>query len=169
MPIHKMREFLDSAGVKYQLLTHSQSFTTAETARLSHIDPREIAKVVMVKMDDRMAMVVLPGSRTVDLERLQQFTGATDIRLASEREFNDLFPECDHGAMPPFGNLYALPVYADETLKQDEQIAFNAGNHWELVRMAYSDFERLVSPKIGSFSQPRHERPTEEPRLWQQL
>lgn len=167
MPVHKMRQFLDSAGVKYETLTHSQAFTAADTARLAHVHPEEIAKVVMVKIDDRMAMVVLPGNRTLDLQRLGELVGTDDVRLASEREFNDLFPECEHGAMPPFGNLYALPVYVDEMLRKDEQIAFNAGNHWELIRMAYADYQRLANPKIGQFSQARFERPAGE-GLWQQ-
>ena len=158
MPIHKMKQFLDSAGVKYQTITHSESFTAAETARLAHLPPQELAKVVMVKIDDRMAMVVVPGSRVVDLRRLQEFTAADEVRLASEREFNDLFPECEHGAMPAFGNLYAIPTYADESLRDDPQIAFNAGNNWELVKMAYTDWERLADPKVGQFSQPRLER-----------
>lgn len=168
MPIHKMKTFLDSAGVAYETLTHSQSFTAADTARLAHLDAQEVAKVVMVKIDDRMAMVVLPASRTLDLEKLAEYAVADTIRLASEREFKDLFPECDPGAMPPFGNLYAIPVYVDEELRKDPKIAFNAGNHWELVRMTYADWEKLVNPKIGQFSQPRLAR-SDEAGLWEHI
>ncbi len=158
MPIHKLKHLLDSAGVKYQTITHSESFTAAETARLAHVPPEQIAKVVMVRIDDRMAMLVVPGNRVVDMEKLKEFVGSEDVRLANEKEFEDLFPECDRGAMPPFGNIYALPVYADQSLRDDDMICFNAGNHWELVKMPYSDWEKLVNPKIGSFTQPRLQR-----------
>jgi Ala-tRNA(Pro) deacylase len=166
MPIRKMRQFLDSFGVKYVTISHSPAFTAADTAKSAHVVAQELAKVVMVKIDDRMAMVVLPANRVVDLEKLAEITAADSIRLANEREFNDLFPECEHGAMPPFGNLYAIPVYADETLRKDEEIAFNAGSHSELVKMSYRDWEKAVNPTSGSFSQPRREAPGGQPEMW---
>lgn len=166
MPFRKMRQYLDSFGIKYVTVSHSMAFTASDTARSAHLDTQDLAKVVMVKIDDRMAMLVLPANRMVDLEKLAEFTAADTIRLANEREFNDLFSECEHGAMPPFGNLYAIPVYADESLDKEEQIAFNAGTHSELVKMSYRDWVRLVTPTLGHFSQPRHEAPGGQPEMW---
>jgi len=106
----------------------------------------------LVKMDDALAMAVLPASYHVDLTRLKAAAGANTIAVATEREFRSQFPDCETGAMPPFGNLYGIPVYVDETLTDDEEIAFNAGSHHELIRLPYADFERLVGPEILSFS-----------------
>lgn len=160
MPVRAMKRFLDSFGVKYVTISHSPAYTAIETAQSAHIAPSEWAKVVMVKIDDRMAMTVLPASRVIDIDRLREITGTDDVRLADEREFNDLFPDCEHGAMPPFGNLFTLPVYADAELAKDDQIAFNAGSHSELVKMAYRDWEGLVRPTIAAISRPRYETPT---------
>ncbi len=106
-----------------------------------------MAKTVMVKLDGKLTMVVLPANERVNLGRLREATGATEVALASENEFKDRFPECEVGAMPPFGNLYGVEVIVSDTLAEDEEIAFNAGNHNEVVRMSYEDFERLVSPR----------------------
>jgi Ala-tRNA(Pro) deacylase len=154
-----MKRFLDSFGVKYVTISHSPAYTAIETAQSAHIDPDEWAKVVMVKIDDRLAMIVMPADRVLDIDRLRQLTGTDDVRLANEREFNDLFPDCEHGAMPPFGNLFAIPVYADAELERDQQIAFNSGSHSELVKMAYLDWENLVRPTIAALSEPRHQTP----------
>jgi Ala-tRNA(Pro) deacylase len=150
MPIKRLREFLEAEGVKYVTITHSQAFTAQEIAASAHIPGKELAKTVMVKIDRDMAMVVLPATEMVSLGRLKEVTGATDVQLASEPEFKDLFPTCALGAMPPFGNLWGMDVYADDRLSEDEQIAFNAGSHTELVRLAYADFERLVKPRVLS-------------------
>jgi Ala-tRNA(Pro) deacylase len=106
----------------------------------------------MVKVDGRMTMVVLPASFKVDLVLLKKATAANTVELATEEEFKNMFAECDIGAMPPFGNLYGMEVYADETLAEDKEIAFNAGTHMELIKLAYKDFERLVKPRIGKFT-----------------
>lgn len=150
MPIKKLREFLEAEGVKYVTITHSQAFTAQEIAASAHIPGKELAKTVMVKIDGNMAMVVLPATEMVSLGRLKEMTGANDVQLASEPEFKDLFPNCALGAMPPFGNLWGMDVYADDRLSEDEEIAFNAGSHTELVRLAYADFERLVKPRVLS-------------------
>jgi Ala-tRNA(Pro) deacylase len=152
MPIRKLREFLDSKGVKYVAMSHAPAYTAQEIAALAHIPGQELAKTVMVKIDNTMAMAVLPATCVVDFERLKAAAGAEEVNLASESEFRSLFPECDVGAMPPFGNLYDLSVYADRSLTEDEEIAFNAGSHKELVRMAYKDFEVLVKPKVAEFA-----------------
>jgi Ala-tRNA(Pro) deacylase len=150
MPIKKLREFLEAEGVKHVTITHSQAFTAQEIAASAHIPGKELAKTVMVKIDGNMAMVVLPATEMVSLGRLKEMTGANDVQLASEPEFKDLFPNCALGAMPPFGNLWGMDVYADDRLSEDKEIAFNAGSHTELVRLAYADFERLVKPRVLS-------------------
>ena len=152
MPAAKLKEFLDSQNVKYLTTTHSTAYTAPETAALVHIPGKELAKTVIVKVDDALTMAVLPASHQIDLSLLKAAAGAKTIGLASEAVFKWRFPECETGAMPPFGNLYGMPVFADESLRKDKEIAFNAGSHHELTRLAYEDFERLVKPKIVKFS-----------------
>lgn len=152
MPARRVREFLDSHNVRYATITHSKAYTAQEIAGSAHIPGKEIAKTVMVMIDDRMAMAVLPASTRLDLEQLKDIAGAKRVELASEREFRDLFPECEVGAMPPFGNLYGMTVWVDAALAEDEQIAFNAGSHTELIRMAYRDFAKLVAPTVAEMS-----------------
>ena len=128
-------------------ITHSPAYTAQTIAAAAHIPGKDLAKTVMVVLDDQMAMAVLPSSTMVDLERLREAAEVKKARLATEAEFKGLFPECEVGAMPPFGNLWDMPVYVDATLAEDEHIAFNAGSHVELIKLAYGDFARLVGPK----------------------
>ena len=151
MPVKKLKEFLDSHGVKYVSIVHSRAYTAQEIAGSAHVPGRELAKAVMVKVDGRIAMAVLPAPYQIDFERLRVAIGAGTVELASETEFQDRFPECELGAMPPFGNLYGMEVYAARRLSEDREIAFNAGSHTELIKLAYIDFERLVSPKVVDF------------------
>ncbi|MGH8577329.1 MAG: aminoacyl-tRNA deacylase [Gammaproteobacteria bacterium] len=151
MPVKKLKEFLDSHRVKYVSIVHSRAYTAQEIAASAHVPGRELAKAVMVKVDGRIAMAVLPASYQVDFERLRAAIGAANVELASETEFQDRFPECELGAMPPFGNLYGMEVYAARRLSEDGEIAFNAGSHTELIKLAYTDFERLVSPRVVDF------------------
>ena len=148
MPVERLKRFLESEGIKYVTMSQSQAFTAQEIAASAHIPGKELAKTVMVKIDGEMAMAVLPADDRVDRELLKQATGADTVELASESEFKDLFPSCELGAMPPFGNLWGMEVFADERLAEDEQIAFNAGSHSELVRLAWDDFVRLVRPQV---------------------
>ncbi len=148
MPVQKLKEFLDTQKVKYVTIYHSPAFTAQEIAASAHVPGKELAKTVMVKIDGKLAMAVLPASFRVDMDLLKDVTGASNVELASEKEFKDLFPACEVGAMPPFGNLYGMEVYVSEALTEDDEIAFNAGSHTELVRLAYADFERLVKPKV---------------------
>lgn len=148
MPVSRLKHCLDSHNVKYVTIRHSPAFTAQEIAKSSHIHGREFAKTVMVKVDGRMAMAVLPASEKVNLDLLKQAAGASKAELAREDEFRDKFPECELGAMPPFGNLYGMEVFASETLAADKEIAFNAGSHTELIKMAYEDFKRLAEPRI---------------------
>lgn len=152
MPVKKLRDFLDQNDVKYVVIIHSQTYTSQEIAASAHIPGKELAKTVMLKLDGKMAMAVLPASYKIDLERCASETGAKQVELATEEEFKYLFPECEIGAMPPFGNLYDLEVYAAKSLSEDKDIAFNAGTHRELIKLAYKDFERLVKPKIIEIS-----------------
>ena len=152
MPVRKLKKFLDDNGVKYVRITHSPAYTAQEIAASAHVPGRDMAKVVMVKLDGRMAMVVLPASRHVEFPLLRAATGAREAELASEGEFRDLFPECELGAMPPFGNLYDMAVYVTASLMAEEEIAFNSGSHTELIRMPTEEFNRLVKPEVMRFS-----------------
>lgn len=152
MPVRKLKKFLDDNKVKYVRISHSPAYTAQEIAASAHVPGRDMAKVVMVKLDGRMAMVVLPASRHVEFPLLRAATGAREAELASEGEFRDLFPECELGAMPPFGNLYDMAVYVTASLMTEEEISFNAGSHTELIRMPTSEFNRLVKPEVMRFS-----------------
>jgi Ala-tRNA(Pro) deacylase len=140
--------------VRYVTIRHSPAFTAQQIAASAHIPGKELAKTVMVKFDGKMGMAVLPASYQIDFDRLAKAAGARKVELASEAEFRDLFPNCEAGSMPPFGNLYSMAVFVESHLSEDEEIAFNAGSHTELVRLAYGDFEQLVKPKLANFSIP---------------
>lgn len=152
MPATKLMAFLDANQLKYSVLTHSTAYTAPEIASLAHIRGQDLAKTVIVKIDDQIAMAVLPASRHVGLSLLKASARAKSVSLASEKEFRDLFPGCETGAMPPFGNLYGIPVFVDESLTRDKEIAFNAGTHSELIRLSYEDFARLVQPTVIGFT-----------------
>jgi len=146
MPETRLKEFLDREHVKYVSIDHSPAFTAQEVAESAHIPGREIAKSVIVKIDGELAMVVLPASEHVHLAILRESLGASKVELADEDEFKKAFPDCETGAMPPFGNLYGMKVFVSPALREDEKIAFNAGSHSELIRLNYADYERLVHP-----------------------
>lgn len=148
MPLSKLKEFLDSQNIQYLVISHSVAYTAAGIAALTHIPGKELAKTVIVKTDADLVMAVVAASQHVDLVRLKAALGARNVELASEDEFKAKFPDCELGAMPPFGNLYGLRVFADERLAHDKEIAFNAGSHRELVRIAWDDFARLVQPTL---------------------
>ena len=148
MSLTRLKEFLDSHNIKYVVISHSVAYTAQGIAALAHIPGKELAKTVVVKIDGALAMAVVPASCHVDLMGLKEATGTRNVQLASEDEFRDKFPDCETGAMPPFGNLYGMNVYIDESLSRDKEVAFNAGSHRELVRLAWADLERLVQPKL---------------------
>jgi Ala-tRNA(Pro) deacylase len=152
MPAKKLKEFLDRNKVKYVAVSHSAAFTAQEIAASAHVPGKELAKTVLVNVDGKMAMAVLPASYRIDVRLLREAAGVSAVELAMEREFKGLFPDCELGAMPPFGNLYGMDVYVAQSLAEDDNIAFNAGSHTELIRMKYADFERLVKPKVLKFS-----------------
>ena len=152
MPVQRLKEFLDSEGVKYTTIGHSPAFTAQEIAASAHIPGRELAKTVMVKIDGEPAMLVLPASNRIVLDMLKHAAGADEVEIAREEEFEEWFPGCETGAMPPFGNLYGMRVFVSESLTEDEEIAFNAGSHTELIRLSYRDFQRLVHPTVVAMS-----------------
>lgn len=152
MPIRALKQLLDDRQVKYVTVRHSPAYTAQEAAASAHISGYEVAKTVMVKVDGKLAMAVLPAPLHVDLRQLRELIGASDVELASESDFKALFPECEPGAMPPFGSLYGMDTYVAARLAEDEFIAFNAGTHTELLRMRYRDFEQLVEPKVLAFA-----------------
>ena len=148
MPAEKLKSFLDENAVKYVTIRHSPAYTASEIAQSAHIPGRELAKTVMVKVGNNLAMVVLPASQRVDTARVSQVAGGENVVLAKEEEFRARFPGCEVGAMPPFGNLYGMKVFLSPRLAKDEEIAFNAGSHTELIRLRYDDYERMEKSAI---------------------
>ena len=148
MPTTKLKELLETHQVPHTVVPHPRAFTALEVAEAAHIPGREMAKTVVVKLDGRPALAVLPAPFKVDLERLRRSTGAARAELADEGDFADEFPDCERGAMPPFGELYGLPVFVEPHLAADARIAFNAGTHTEVVYMDYQDFARLAHPRL---------------------
>jgi Ala-tRNA(Pro) deacylase len=148
----RLREFLEKEKVPYQREFHRTAYTAQEIAAEEHIPGKMVAKTVVIKTDDRFVLAILPASARTDLGRLKAAFEAKDVRLASELEFTGLFPDCEVGAMPPFGNLYGVPVYVDASLAEDDEIVFNAGTHQDTVRMKYADFARLAQPKLLDFA-----------------
>lgn len=152
MPASKLKDFLDRNHVKYVTVTHSQAYTAHEIAASAHVPAKELAKTVLVKVDGQLMMAVLPASHRIILLDLQKALGAARVELATEEDFRDVFSGCALGAMPPFGNLYGLEVVVADRLAKDDEIAFNAGTHTELIKLSYGDFERLVKPKVLRFT-----------------
>ena len=156
MPTATLKELLDREGIKYVTIQHSLAYTAQEVAAAAHVSGKEMAKTVVAKIDGKPALVVLPAGEKVNFDKLRAKTGAHDVELATEQEFASLFPGCELGAMPPFGNLYGLDTYVTPSLAEDDEIAFNAGTHPELIKMPYRDFERVVHPKaIDAAASPR--------------
>jgi Ala-tRNA(Pro) deacylase len=152
MPVKKLKESLDREKVKYVSIVHSTAYTAQEVAASAHITGKELAKTVIVELDGKMAMAVLPANRKIVLQDLREITGSDEVKFASEEEFKKKFSDCETGAMPPFGNLYGMDVYVAESLTRNDEIAFNAGSHTEVIKMSYEDFERLVRPRVLSFT-----------------
>lgn len=154
MPILRtLQEYLDEQKIKYQVLTHSLAYTAQEVAALQHVPGKQMAKVVIVKKDSGAppVMLVLPASHQVDFAQLRQVLGE-HVELEDEQKFRLLFPGCEVGAEPPFGNLFHLETIVDVSLAEDEEIVFNSGSHWQTVRMRYDDYQRLVRPRVAKFA-----------------
>lgn len=148
----KLKDCLDKNHVWYNCMKHPIAYTSQETAEVSHVPGKEFAKTVMMKRDGKMIMVVLPANRKIDMMTLKDELGASTLELAREDEFRDIFPECEIGAMPPFGNLYGLDVIVAQALTEDEEITFNAGTHSDVVKLTYHDFADLVKPEVHTFT-----------------
>ena len=151
MPVTKLKAFLDSRGVRYVSIQHSKAYAASEVAESVHVKGRDFAKIVIVKIDGAMAMVVLPANRRLVLHDLREWFATEHVGLATETEFKGAFPDCEVGAMPPFGNLYGMPVYVAACLADEKEIAFNAGTHSEVIKLDYADFEQLVRPIVIDF------------------
>lgn len=152
----RLQSYLDSHKIPYQVVNHSIAYTAREAADSLHIPANTFAKVVVIKAEGRYLMAVLPSTWKVDLKRLEEVLECPYVRLATEDELAILFPDCEIGSMPPFGNLYGTPVYVDATLTQDEEIVFDAGSHVGAIKMRYKDFADLVRPQVAEF----HREPT---------
>ncbi len=151
MPAKTLKAFLNKHNVRYVSIQHSTAFTAPEIAASAHVSGRDFAKTVIVMIENEMAMIVLPANRQLVLSELRDMLDTNHVRLASEAEFKDEFPDCEIGAMPPFGNLYKMRTYVTANLADEMEIAFNAGTHTEVIKMAYIDFEQLVNPIVLDF------------------
>jgi Ala-tRNA(Pro) deacylase len=145
----RLETYLRERQVPFQVQHHPLTFTAQQTAASEHIPGRTLAKVVMVLADGRLVLLALPAPARADLAKAGALLGATDVRLAEEQEFASAFPDCEVGAMPPFGNLYDLPVYVDEVLAENETIVFPAGTHTDTMSVRYADFARLANPTVA--------------------
>jgi len=152
MPTRIIKDYLDQNNIKYISIKHSPAFTAQEIAASAHIDGKRIAKTVILKVNGKLVFAILPATYKVDFDLLKDSLRAESVRLATEQEFKDKCPGCEVGAMPPMGNLFDIDTYVAASLVEDEEIAFNAGNHSELIKMKYTDFENLVKPKILRFA-----------------
>jgi Ala-tRNA(Pro) deacylase len=148
----RLKEYLRENGVPFEVQHHPRAITAQEVAATEHVPGKMLAKVVVVMVDGRMVMLSLPAPYQVDLEKVGKVLGAEEARLAEEEEFEGAFPDCEVGAMPPFGNLYGMPVYVEEALAEDETIFFRAGTHTDTMSVRYTDFEQLVEPTIAAFA-----------------
>jgi len=148
----KLSAYLDEKKIRYERIVHSKAYTAQETAQAEHAPGKAFAKVVMVRADNRSVMAVMPATHRLDLEQFKKLLRARSLRLATEEEFEKLFADCEVGAMPPFGNIYKLPVYVDQSLSDDENIVFNAGTHRESVKISFSDYQKLIRPQVCSFA-----------------
>jgi Ala-tRNA(Pro) deacylase len=148
----RLKTFLDENQIPYSVVMHSTAYTAQGTAATLQISGKELAKSVVLWTGEEMILAVLPVPNHVRLDQLGAEVGKS-VRLATEQEFSSLFPDCELGAMPPFGSLYNLPAYVDESLAADEAIVFNAGTHRDAIRMWYDDFVRVAKPQVCSFAQ----------------
>ena len=148
MSAPNLKAFLDENGIRYVSIQHSPAFSAAEVAASAHVAEKNFAKTIVVKINDTPAMIVLPANRRLVLSDVKDLLEEPHLRLASEAELLGLFPNCEVGAMPPFGNLYGMTVYVVPQLSLRDEIAFNAGSHTEIIQMAFEDFDRLVKPRV---------------------
>ena len=149
--LKRLKDHLDREQVPYEVLPHQETYRATDLAQTLHVPGKALAKAVMLRVGDRFVMTVLPANWKVDLTRVKEILGTAHVRLATEEEFKGLFPDCEPGAMPPFGHLYGLDVYVDQSLTEDEEIVFHAGTHFEAVKLRYRHFADLAHPKVAEF------------------
>ncbi|GER90694.1 deacylase [Dictyobacter vulcani] len=148
----KMETYLREHQVPFQEQQHARSFSATTIAESEHISSKKFAKTVILMVDGQLMCFVVPATYSVDLETVRAITGAQDVRLAHEAEFKQAFPDCEVGTMPPFGNLYGIPVYVDKSLSAEDSITFPVGTYTDTMSMNYADFEQLVHPHIAIFA-----------------
>lgn len=148
-----VQEFLRRGNVAYTVFPHAPAFSAQEEAAVTHVPGRDWAKAVVCFADGEPIQAVVPADREVDLERLADVAGVGEMRLAFENELDWLYPDCERGAMPPFGPLYRQRVFVDEALAREEQIVFNGGTHADAICMRYVDFAELAQPIVGCFAE----------------
>jgi Ala-tRNA(Pro) deacylase len=148
----KLEQYFRDHDVKYQAMTHRTAYTAQELAAAQGVKGKQVAKVAMVRANGSIAMLVMPASHRIDFAKVQGVLGAQEARLAKEEEFRNLFPDCETGAMPPFGNLYNVPVYLDRSLTDDPEIVFRAGSHRDSMKIAYQDYAKLAQPVVADFA-----------------
>ncbi|MGO5000532.1 aminoacyl-tRNA deacylase [Oceanisphaera sp. W20_SRM_FM3] len=147
MPAQRLQQYLDQQGVKYRVITHSPAFTAQDVAEVAHIPGSVMAKVVIVTLDGQMTMIVVPAPKMIHTDTLAQALSAQKVTLVHEHDFREKFSDCQVGALPPFGNLYDMPVYLDTELAHQKEIVFSAGSYRELFSLPMKDYLRLVQPK----------------------
>ncbi|HEX6331299.1 MAG TPA: YbaK/EbsC family protein [Actinomycetota bacterium] len=148
----RLEGYLRENGVSFEVQKHPVAYTAQKVAASEHVPGRMFAKVVMVEADRELVMLVVPASAAIDTARVENVLGGRPVRLAAEREFAPRFPDCEAGAMPPFGNLYDVPVVVERALGENDHIVFQAGTHDTTMSVAYEDFERLVRPSVGEIA-----------------
>ncbi len=158
--LETLTAYLQSNSIPFTIQHHQAAFTAREVAAASHLPAILTTKVVIVSADDKLVMLVLPAAYRVDLSRIYPLLGAHFVRLADERDLAATFPDCAIGAMPPFGNLYGMPVYVDTKLAAQTQMTFQPGSHTETMTIAYADYARLVQPNVADFAGELHELTT---------
>jgi Ala-tRNA(Pro) deacylase len=150
-PLNRLKEFLDANRVAYEVMVHPTAYAAQQLAAVQHVKGKELAKVVVLRSGEaEFMMAVLAAPCRVDLGKAREATGKQDLAIAHESEFMKLFPGCEPGAMPPFGNLYGVPVWVDESLAKDEEIVFNACTHTQAIRMRFAEFARLANPRVAT-------------------
>ncbi len=151
-----VQQFLQQRNVPFRTLDHEPTYAAQRLAQIVHVSGEEVAKVVLLRVDDGFVLAVLPATRVVDLDRVRKLVGAADVKLASEPDCGRCFPDCELGALPPFGSKYGLRTLADRSLAEDEEIVFEGNTHHEAIRMKFDDYVQLEQPRLGEFSHPFH-------------
>src|SRR5262249_736121 len=147
-----LNKFLADRQIPFEQFHHHPAYTAKEVAEGLHVPGQEIAKSVLLRVPKGSVLAVLPATHSVDLAEMGRDLGAAEVEMASEQEIEQIFPDCERGAMPPFGSLYRLPTIVDETLTEDERIVFDAQSHQDAIRMAFRDYAALEHPRIGHFA-----------------